>query len=1102
MSNWKLLSGVALASIMTAAIVAPAEAQVTTSNVRGQVVDVSGAAVSGATVTVSDTRTGAVDTATTGADGFYAARNLRVGGPYTLSVTTVEGTAERTNVFLQVNETFPGDLAIGGRTLETVTVMGSAGQSLLAAGPSSTFNLETIESLPTISRDIRDIARLDPLVTVDETNGGAISIAGTNNRFNSLTIDGIKFNDLFGLNASGFPSTRSPISVDALETLSVEVAPYDVEFSGFTGGTVNVLTKSGTNEFSGGAYYFYSDDDMAGTQVNGQEVTQSFDETTWGVFLGGPIIKDKLFFFVSYEDFEESQLIDAFRFPGSESTVSQATYDQVRQISIDTYGVDPLGFGGLDPVTDQKLLATLDWNINNDHRAKFTYISNEGNRLNPQNDGTDLGSPSTWYDRSETTDAYAVQIFSDWTDVFSTEFKVAYTEQATGQEPLGGSDIALFEVATRVDGNGRPDGTISIGPDFFRHGNELSNELLQIKAAASYELGDHLIKVGYEREEQDVFNLFAPGSEGIYTFNSIADFQNQIADTLFYQNAITNDENDAAASFGFATDSLYIQDTWNATDKLTVIAGLRYDRYSTDTAITENPQFEARYGFKNTTDTDGLDIFMPRIGLNYEVNEDLTLRGGVGRFSGGSPNVWISNNYSNNGVTIDSAFRTGVTNVSATEIPADVQASLTAGDGDVNVLDPNFEVPSLWRANIGADYFFDIGNMDGFKFSFDYIYGVNDNAPFWKDQSCADQAIGSAPDSRPIYNCGLDSDFIALLSNEQIINFYNGSDSAGRNRGISTTGITGAAAFDADSDGIVTVSEVEVAPEALLLTNIDKGSQQIFTTRLSKDWGDVGPLGSFFTSLSYTWQNAEDAHSGTSSTASSNYSDYATFDRQNARTSISNYQREHEFKVKIDWEKEFFENFPTKVTMFGSRRSGQPFSYTYDYSGGAERSYYGIREGRADDEGELFYVPTGDNDPLFNAAASFGGNAATLADFYAFLDSSGLNEFAGGIAPRNEFSSRWYTDVDLRIQQQLPGPLFEDGRDRLIAYLDIENVGNMINDEWGYLEQVRYEYFQPVANAEIVNGQYVYSGFPERSEKATSNGASLWQVQVGVKYVF
>jgi outer membrane receptor for ferrienterochelin and colicin len=182
-----------------------------------------------------------------------------------ISVTTADGSAVRENVFLQVNEAFRGDLqVVAERTMDTVTVVGTTGDGTLALGPRSSFGLETIESLPTISRDIRDIARLDPLVTVDETNGGAISIAGTNNRYNSLTIDGIKFNDLFGLNANGFPSQRSPISVDALETLSVEVAPYDVEFSGFTGGTVNVLTKSGQNDFFGSAYYFYSDDDFSG----------------------------------------------------------------------------------------------------------------------------------------------------------------------------------------------------------------------------------------------------------------------------------------------------------------------------------------------------------------------------------------------------------------------------------------------------------------------------------------------------------------------------------------------------------------------------------------------------------------------------------------------------------------------------------------------------------------------------------------------------------------------------------------------------------------------------------------------------------------------
>ncbi|MEM7493665.1 MAG: TonB-dependent receptor, partial [Pseudomonadota bacterium] len=768
MSNWKLHAGVAAATLATAAIIAPAQAQVTTSNIRGQITNEAGQAVAGANVTIIDTRTGNVDTATTNASGVYNIRNLRVGGPYDITVQAPDGSARAANVFLQVNETFDGDLTIVDvATLETVVVTGSTGDSLLRQGPASTFDIDTINSLPTISRDIRDIARLDPLVSVDPTNGGAITIAGVNNRFNSLTIDGIKFNDLFGLNANGFPSQRSPISVDALQTLSVEAAPYDVEFSGFTGGTVNILTKSGENDFFGSAYYFYTDDSLAGDSINGRDIDQSFEEKTFGFTLGGPIIEDKLFFFVAYEDFEEQQLIDEGDFPGAVSGISQGTYDQVASIVNNVYGFDPLAFGGAEPVEDKKLLATLDWNITNDHRAKFTYIDNEGNELQPRNNGADLGSPSTWYDRSEETTAYAVQVFSDWTENFSTEFKLAYSEQITGQVSLNGTDFANFEVVT-------PEGTISIGPDFFRQANALENELLQIKAKGEYIYGDHLIKFGYEREDQDVFNLFVPGSSGNYEFASIADLENRVADSLFYQNAVTNVKTDGAAEWGFAVDSLYIQDEWQFNDKLTLNAGLRYDRYSSSGSITENANFASRYGFSNTADVDGLDILLPRFGFNYAYSDNVTFRGGFGRFSGGSPAVWISNNYSNDGVTIDSVFVPGpINNVDGFNIPQSAQDALTAGDGDVNVLDPDFKVPSLWRANLGMDLNVDFGRSEDWEFSFDLIHGVNDNAPFWRDISCADDAVAAAPDGRPVYNCGLDPAFFTGLSNQQIIDFYD-----------------------------------------------------------------------------------------------------------------------------------------------------------------------------------------------------------------------------------------------------------------------------------------------------------------------------------------
>ena len=1100
--NWKTLAGGAAISVMAAAIVQPAEAQVTTSSMRGVVTDTDGAAVSGATVTILHAPSGSVDTATTDASGSFSERGLRVGGPYVVTVTSGSESEQFDNIFLSINETYPLNVRLGeARTLQTVTVIGSATNAGLAMGPASTFGVDTIESLPSVSRDIRDIARLDPLVNVDPSNSGAISIGGTNNRYNSLTIDGIKFNDLFGLNANGFPSQRSPISIDALEQLSVEVAPYDVEFSGFTGGTVNIVTKSGTNDFHGSAYYFYNNDSLSGDQIGNSTISQDFEEKTWGVTLGGPIVKDKLFFFVAYEDFEAEQLLNSFNLPGlgsDYSGVSQSTYDTIRQISQNVYGFDSLSFGSLDPVEDKKLLATIDWDINNDHRAKFTFIQNEGNQISVTNNGADLGSPSTWYDRSEETNSYAVQLFSDWTDAFSTEVKVAYTEQVTGQNSLGGSDFANFEIEvadTDVAAYGASadevGSTISIGPDYYRHGNELSNELLQIKAVGTYVLGDHVIKGGLEYESQDIYNLFVPGSEGSYTFDSIADFEAATASSLFYNNAVTNDETDGAANWDFSVLSLYVQDEWQVTDKLSLVGGLRYESYSASDTIAENANFVARYGFSNTATLDGTDIILPRIGANYELNDIVTLRAGFGRFSGGSPNVWVSNGYSNDGVGIDSVFLPGpIDDVDGYNIPTAAQAALMAGDGDVNVLDPDFKIPSLWRANLGADFFFeDIYGTGEWEFSVDYIYGQNDDAAYWNDLSCGTESVATAIDGRPIYNCGLDETFVnsvlASGGTQGLVDFYDDGQYA-------AMGST----LDANGDGMVSISEAEVAPYALYLTNTDEGEQQILTLKFRKPIDDYGlTFGG-----SYTFQDVTDAHSGTSSTASSNYSDYAAYDRQNPVNAVSNYQREHEFKLYVDWAHEFVDDYETRVTLFGNRRSGQPFSYTYDYSGGSQRSLYGIREGSADDEGELFYVPYGMDDPLFNAAASFGGDADTLAEFFEYLNATGLSDYAGSIAPRNEFESRWYTSFDLRFSQELPG-FFPNGA-KTAFFLDIENLGNLLSEDWGRLEQVRYEYFQPVANVDIVDGQYVYSGYPERSEKTTYNSASLWQIQLGIKYAF
>lgn len=1061
MSNWKLLSGVALASIMTAAIVAPAEAQVTTSSIRGEVMTETGSPVSGAVATITHTPSGTVSTATTSESGQFSVRGLRVGGPYEVRISGGDFTpVEVTDIYINLDQTYPVAVTVSGaRTMDTVTVMGSRLQTGFAnEGLSTSLGIEALNSVASIDRDITDAAELDPFASVNVQSGGSkeLSIAGANNRFNSLTVDGIALNDRFGLNANGFPTQRSPISFDAIESLSVQAAPFDVEFNGFTGGTINAVTKSGTNDFHGSAFYFTTNDDMAGNQAGDREINRSFEEKTYGVTLGGPIIEDKLFFFAAYDKFEESAVTQTGILGSgavNERNVTQAEADRISTAVSDLWGFDVGGFNK-SPVEDEKILANLDWNINADHRAKFTYIKTEGSSISEQNgnnflQGADVAFSSSWYERSETVEAYIGHLFSNWTPNFSTEVKLAQTTQATGQNSLNGAEFFLGSVPV-ASGD-----VVAFGPDRFRHGNELDQEFLNLKLKAEYIYGDHTFKAGYEREEVDVDNLFAQNSEGTYQFDSIDDLEAGIASGLLYDNAITNDENDLRAIWGYNYNSLYVQDTWNVRPDLTVDFGVRYDFYESEGSIRENANFLGRYGFSNANDIDGLDVILPRLSFDWAATDDITVRGGIGRFSGGSPSVWISNSYSNDGVINGATSLFGVVNVPLTPDAATgnyiPQAALDAlstqsPDGPVNALDDSFEIPTTWKANLGVAVNTDIPYLgDDWLLSADMLYNKLESTPYWYDLRCGD-AVDVAPDGRNVYDCG-------------------------------------------------------GAPEALGVGSVDKGHSFLFAVSAKQDWetsfGDLD----FFTS--YTYADVNDIGGGTSSTATSNYSDTPRYSYQDPRVGTSNFQVEHQFKMRLAWENEFIEGYKTRATLFGTRRTGQPYSYTFNENNACVFDVGGgrcARESRVDDAGHLLYVPTGVSDPLF-AATSFGGDAAAQQAFFDYINSSELSQYAGGIAERNGDNSRWSTMVDLRLQQELP--VGYDGH-KVSLFMDIENLGNLLNDDWGRIERTRYEYERAVVSARIENGQYEY--FNLRNQDSIENkellNQSLWQMQVGIKYEF
>lgn len=1061
-----VISASALA--LTMSLATSAMAQVTTSSMRGVVVSSSGAPVTNASVIIKHEPTGTTTSASTNASGTFTARSLRVGGPYTVAISgsDIQNTTV-SDLYLSVDQTYPLEVTAYGLDEVITTAKINVATGFKSEGLATSLGLEALEGISSIDRDIADAAEQDPFVTINVQSGGAkeLSIAGANNRFNTLTIDGVALNDRFGLNANGYPTQRSPISFDAIESLSVLTAPFDVEYNGFTGGTINAVTKSGKNDFFGSAFYYTTNDSLAGNKSKDDEFNLDFSEKTFGGTFGGPIVKDKLFFFLSYDKFEEAATTQTGVIGSNavnEIGVTAADADLVRTTVQDVWGFDVGGFEK-SPVEDEKILANIDWNINNDHRAKFTYLNTTGSSIREQNGNNFLGDAdvafsSSWYERSETVNSYIGHLFSDWTDNFSTEVKIAYTDQKTGQNSLNGAEFFLGAVTTPgVDGvyGTGDDQDIAFGPDRFRHGNSLDQEFLTMKFKGEYFAGDHTVKFGFEREEVNVDNLFAQNSEGTYVFDTIADLANAQASGLLYDNAITNDENDLRAIWGYNFNSLYLQDTWNVASNLSLDFGVRYDFYESEGEIRENQNFIDRYGFSNTNDLDGKGLILPRFSFDWDATDNIRVRGGAGRFSGGAPTVWISNSYSNDGVLNDGTSAFGVVNVPTTPdaatgqyIPAAQLAALadTSPDGSVNSLDDTFEIPSVWKFNLGASVNTNF-LLEDLVLSADVLYNVQKDTPYWYDARCGTQ-LTTGPDGRGVYGCASD-------------------------------------------------------PEAITVGSVDEGNAFLVAFSASKDWetkyGDIDMF------ASYTYADINDFGGGTSATATSNYSDSARFDLQNPSVSVgtSNFEVKHNIKARLNWEKDLFKDFATRVSIFGTHRTGQPYSYTFNENNNCVFDIGGgrcTRESRVDDAGHLLYVPSGVNDPLFSSA-SFGGDVAQQQAFIDYINSSELSNYAGGITDRNGDTSPSTTIIDLRLQQELPG-LRKGHKTNL--FFDIENIGNLINSDWGRIERTRYEYERSVVSAQIDGGQFVYDSLktPSAIENLEILQQSLWQIQLGIKYEF
>lgn len=1112
--QFKFFLAASAASVSLASgLAAPAYAQETTGAVRGTVTN-AGAPVAGATITIEHVPTGTLTVLTTANDGSFSASGLRLGGPYTVKVSgnsIKESTV--TDVYTVVGQTFnlPIELSGDDSAFSGPEIVVSAsrirGAGNLSAGPVTVMSAEDISKVASVNRDIRDLAARDPFATLDtsSSNGRQVSFAGQNPRFNRFTVDGVPITDSFGLNPDALPSRRGPVPLDSIGQFETKVAPFDIREGFFQGGVTNAVLRSGTNAFQGTAFFTFSADELVGKKTapyilnaTGTIKQPNYTSKDFGAQISGPIIKDKLFFMIAAERVRASRPVPFGTQEDNAGTpvigATNADLATIQSIAKDKYKFDPGGLLRGDEDQDDRIVGKLDANLSSTQRVSLTglYTKDSQKVLTNANTST-LGLESNGYVKPNKLRAGILNWNADWSDKFSTEARALYKAYDSGQYPLLGR-TAQFSIcadptanpvrtggATTTTTSTRcPTGTPTyvIGAGGPSHSNALRIRTWGGSVSAKLKAGDHNFRLLGEWNHTQSFNMFVNPSAGTYYFDSIADFRNGTATSFSYNNAGSLNPEDAAVNFSYDAFTFGLQDDWRVNDALTVSAGVRYDLFATNSHPALNPNFVARYGFANTHSLEGMGLFQPRFGFTYRPTARLTVRGGVGIFGGGSPDVYIGNSFSNTAVintvvaadqTDGGVYRLGGTsspvnsaiassilnNPSFTVIPQaanDALKAATAGlltnpnaTTTINAVDPNLKIPNQLRATFSADYEADLGLLgDGWRFGADLLYSKVRSQVIVTDLRSVAVPGSFTPDGRQRYTSK-----------------------------IGNAGDTG---------------------QDLLLTNSDYGRSFVGVVRFQKQWDWGLTIGG-----AYTRQDVRDAGALTSSIASSLYGNSNYLDANIGARGHANDEVTWTYRYNASFERAFFGDYKTRIDLFGTTRAGARYSYTFQDLSSSRSGVFGTAGSASR---YLFYVPAV-NDPLVTYDSE-----ATKARIDTIINNSGLANYRGQVAPRNAFRSKAFTRIDLHAEQELPLPLGA----RFSVFGDIENFTNFLNSKWGQQLRSSFPYRKTVAKVSCIAAtgntcaQYKYqepsSDTLLADELVTTNGSSLYAIRVGVRISF
>ncbi|NBJ06122.1 TonB-dependent receptor [Alistipes sp. Z76] len=1071
-----------LSLIVSAVMVCSLSAQTTTSSMNGKVTDEKGEALVGATVIAVHTPSGTQYGAITNADGRYNLQGMRTGGPYSLTVSYVGyQSVELTGITLSLGEPRTFDVQLKEtQELDAVVVVSTANSRFNAnkTGAASNFTRGVIENLPSIDRSISDIARLSPLASSTKSSTGGISFAGTNNRYNSFQIDGAVSNDVFGLTASGTNGGQTgtnPISMETIEEVQVVIAPYDVRQSGFTGGGINAVTKSGNNAFRGSAYTYYKDNNLVGKGAKGEKYAEQTTQT-YGVTLGGPIVKDKLFFFVSGEYYKDETPATVYDSNNIEGFATQEQLTQIREQYKALTGYDAADFGQHTPETwSANVLARLDWNINNNNKMmlRYNYGGASLDRYSTSNSSYTFNDAS--FDQRNETHSLVFELQSRFSNSVSNELRAGWTRVRDWREaaaPDGAPNVSVTVNNAYGDNKNRKT-TVYLGTEYCSYANQLDQDIFTLTDNLTWYKGNHTVTFGTHNEFYRMYNVYAQNATGGWAFNSIEDFMNNDANTFrytYYENDDLDEKGNWGAKFGAAQLGFYLQDEWRANDKFTWTYGLRLDipvmfkKPSVNKEFNESEQAQ-KYGVATGDIASGRVLLSPRMGFRWYADEDhnILLRGGLGLFTGRVPFVWMSNQYSNSGVDQVSvtAYRPSdpkqENKVPALGSQIDAESvkamGFKASSATINVVDKKFKYPQVFRINAAAD--FNLGN--GWQATLEALYSKTFNNMYVQNIDYEDSGL-------KFYAAGSN---IANAANTNIV--YKNTTSYS---------------------------------DIIYLKNTNKGYSYSLTAQLRKSF-------SFGLTLdaAYTFGHSYSVYDGTSSVALSNWKYNYARETNNPELAVSSFDVPHRIIASANYNVRYGKKsrWGTNLALIYEGHSGQAYSLYYFFDKSLPHGSQSIN-GDGYNGNDLLYIPN-----TVEVANMNWKSEADKNNFEHFiLGDKYLRNNRGKWSERNKLRMPFESQFDFSLSQDFIYNLKRGGKITLMW--TVMNVVNLLNKDWGKYYRNVYA-FAPLTVTGVtevkktVNGEEKVVGYDPtysyyENTKSLDDYFSRWRMQFGVRITF